>query len=113
MTKINLPVAKMWDKVFELDGAEITFIHNGAETDLTAAIDDVEELAEILYSNLKITSEIAGITVKIRDLPAFPQKGDKFRLDGKTYVLVPVGGQDYWQWTDTARYTLKIAGYKE
>ena len=102
-----------YNKIMEIDSKPAIY-KRGEQTILVhISLDDVDELAEVILSNLKITSEILSGIIRKAELGLVPQKGDKIIFEGKTYTLLPIGGKDYFTFVDVSRVVYKIAAFRE
>ena len=113
MSLLDNIVSGFYDKIMELDSKDAIYIRGETRIQVKISLDEVENLSEIVLSNLKITSEIITGVIRKEELGLTPQKGDKLVFEGKTYILLPLVGKDFFTYVDTSRVVFKIAAYKE
>lgn len=111
-TNLSRCVEFFWDKIFWIDGCDAVFVRGEKEIPIRVSLDSVEDIAETVYSSVKIRSEVLAFLIRAVDFDLLPERGDKIRFEGKEYILVPVEGRDYYIRADVERTVLKVAGYK-
>lgn len=102
-----------YKKIMQIDSKPAIYVRGELRVPVLISLDEFDELAEIVLSNLKISSEIITGIIRKAELGLTPQKGDKLIFEGKTYILLPIGGKDFHTYVDTSRVVYKIAAYRE
>jgi|GEM_PF-3546253 len=112
MNILDQKIGKLWEKVMELDGTKIEYIHGGKTYAVTVSIEDAARFAEYYFAILKTEKEVVSFTVRKADLPFTPGKGDHFLFQGKKHVVFQTSGKDFFEYADTSFQALRIAGYR-
>lgn len=80
---------------------------SGAETPLAATASQIR--VEMLDGQgFPVQATIMDFICQSADLPADPAAGDEIVFSGHRYLVIPIGEEPCWRWTDQSRLARRI-----